>query len=76
MPSGSLIVSFGMALTYSLNMVIRVFLARAGEKMETFISNPCRFWRELERTRRWFFHFEFACWIVAKRAHRKVRKDE
>jgi len=21
-----------------------------GEKMETFISNPCRFWRELERT--------------------------
>jgi hypothetical protein len=33
-----------------------------GEKMETFIPNPCRFRRELERTRIRFFHFEFA-WL-------------
>jgi len=29
-----------------------------GEKMETFISNPCRFRRELEGTMKRFFHFE------------------
>jgi len=27
-------------------------------KGKSFIPNPCRFWREFERTRIWFFHFD------------------